>query len=108
VPTKLKKQEHLFIDSLLEWASTAGLHLQPRHFRGKDKEDIPLAHGAMHAAILEKLEILPEQFAADTDPSTRVGGIFINGSYKMNNLTRGSLLAPMDVSEVGGSAGLPW
>jgi hypothetical protein len=105
VPTKSKKKDHLFIDSLLEWASTAGLHLQTRHFSGKDKEDISLAHGAMHAAILEKLEISPEQFAADTDPSTRVSGIFTDGSYKMSNLTRGSLLAPMDVLRHQGVSG---
>jgi hypothetical protein len=54
---------------------------------------------------LEKLETSPEQFAADTDPSTRVGGIFTDGSYKMSNLTRGSLLAPMDVLRRNGVSG---
>ena len=52
----------------------------------------------MHAAVLEKLE-------EDTDPSTRVGGIFTDGFYKMSNLMRGSLLAPMDVLRRQGVSG---
>jgi hypothetical protein len=92
VPIKSKKKEHLFIDSLLEWAATAGLHLQTRHFSGKVNEDIALEQG--HADILEKLFIPVE---ADTNPKTRVEGIFIDGSYKMTNLKRKSLIVPMDI-----------
>ena len=105
VPTKSKKKDHLFIDSLLEWAATAGLHLQTRHFSGEDNEDIVLERGQEHAEILEKLSIPAEGFEADTNPETRVAGIFTNGSYKMTNLTRESLIVSMDILRREGVSG---
>jgi hypothetical protein len=47
--------------------------------------------------MLEKLSIPAEAFKADTNPKTRVVGNFTDGSYKMTNLTRGSLIVPMDI-----------
>jgi hypothetical protein len=106
VPTKSKKKDHLFIDSLLEWAAIAGLHLQTRPFSGKDNEDIALERGQGRVEILEKLSIPAEGFEADTNPETRIAGIFTDGSsYKMTNLTRGSLMVPMDLLRRQGVSG---
>jgi hypothetical protein len=33
-----------------------------------------------------------------TEPRIRVAGIFIDGSYKMINLTRGLLIVPMNMN----------
>jgi hypothetical protein len=46
--------------------------------------------------ILEKLNITPKDFTEDVDPTSRVGGIFTDGLYKITNLTRKSLIVPMD------------
>jgi hypothetical protein len=89
--------EHLFIDSLLEWAVTTHLHLQTRQCSSKDNEDICIAQGPEHAKILVELPISPAEFARNTDSRTKEVGIFTDGSYKMANLTRGSLLVPMDI-----------
>jgi hypothetical protein len=39
------------------------------------------------------------------NPETRVAGIFTHGSYKMTNLTRGSLKVPMDILWCKGVSG---
>ena len=31
VPSQVKKRQHLYIDSLIEWAATAGIHLPGTH-----------------------------------------------------------------------------
>jgi hypothetical protein len=105
VPSKVKTRQHLFIDSLIEWTATAGIHLHTLAFRGKDAEEAPIKPGPYHNLILEKLGITPRDFADNQDDRTRVGGIFSDGSYKMANLTNGSLLVPMDVLRSQGKSG---
>jgi hypothetical protein len=107
VPIKSKKKDNLFIDTLVEWAATASLHLQTQHFSGKDNEDIGLERGLGHAEILEKLSIPAEGFATDTNAETRVAGIFTDGSYEMTNLTRGSLIVSMDILRRQGVSSAP-
>jgi hypothetical protein len=97
IPSPNKKTPgHCFIDSLLEWAHTAGLTLQTKMFRGKDRESPGLKRsGVLQDAILRKLGISPAEFAANTDLRTRINGIFTDGSFKLANLTVDSLLVPM-------------
>jgi hypothetical protein len=55
--------------------------------------------------ILEKLSIPADGFEADTNPKTRVAGISTDGSYKMTNLKRKSLIVPMDLLRREGVSG---
>jgi hypothetical protein len=55
--------------------------------------------------VLKKLSIPVEGFETDTNRETRVAGIFTDGSYKMTNLTRGSLIVPMDILRRQGVSG---
>jgi hypothetical protein len=106
MPSKRKGAKgHLFIDSLLEWAAMAGLHLQTQQFRGKDREDLPMVHGTGHKETLEKLGITIDNFANDVNPETRVGGIFTDGSYKMAQLKRRSVIEPMEALRKDGVSG---
>jgi hypothetical protein len=71
----------------------------------KDSEDITLEWSQGHVENPVKLSIPAEDFEADTNPETRVAGIFTDGSYKMINLTRKSLIVPMDILRRQGVSG---
>jgi hypothetical protein len=56
-------------------------------------------------SILRNLDISPAEFAANKDLRTRIGGIFIDSSFKPANLTINSLLVSMDELRRKGDSG---
>jgi hypothetical protein len=84
----------------------AGLTLQTKKFRGKDREDPEIARsGSAMDSIIHKLDISPAEFAANADLRSRIGGIFTDGSFKLANLTINSLLVSMDELRRRGNSG---